>query len=107
MYKYYCVMDRNYCKSETRSGGPRSGGLERASRDQRGRDQRGHWPLRRVDCYGPKPLQGMGLVPHRLYVQSMWGLYTKWTLSPTRLAFELSSLVWYVTYFLSEIQICG
>ncbi|KAL8224645.1 hypothetical protein R6Q59_000264 [Mikania micrantha] len=36
----------------------RSGGLEGASRDQRGRDQRGRWPLRRVDCYGSKPLQG-------------------------------------------------
>ncbi|MFS7970075.1 hypothetical protein Hanom_Chr09g00816741 [Helianthus anomalus] len=29
----------------------------------------------------------MGLVPHRLYGQPMWGLYTKWALSPTRLVF--------------------
>ncbi|KAF5804402.1 hypothetical protein HanXRQr2_Chr05g0196571 [Helianthus annuus] len=29
----------------------------------------------------------MGLVPHRLYGQLMWGLYTKWALSPTRLVF--------------------
>ncbi|MFS7901177.1 hypothetical protein Hanom_Chr00s175848g01830461 [Helianthus anomalus] len=50
----------------------RSGFVERASRDQRGR-----WPLRRVDCYGLIPLQGMGLVPHRLYGQLMWGLYIK------------------------------
>ncbi|MFS8007010.1 hypothetical protein Hanom_Chr14g01255911 [Helianthus anomalus] len=57
----------------------RSGGLERASRDQHdrdqhGRDQRGRWPLGRVDCYGLIPLQGMRLVPHRLYGQLMWGL---------------------------------
>ncbi|KAF5813092.1 hypothetical protein HanXRQr2_Chr03g0094191 [Helianthus annuus] len=75
--------------NEARSGGPWSGGLERASRDQHGRDQhgrdqRGRWPLRRVDCYGLIPLQGMGLVPHRLYGQPMWGLYTKWALSSTR-----------------------
>ncbi|MFS7935348.1 hypothetical protein Hanom_Chr05g00402381 [Helianthus anomalus] len=29
----------------------------------------------------------MGLVPHRLYGQLMWGLYTKWASSPTRLVF--------------------
>ncbi|KAJ0478076.1 putative ricin B-like lectin [Helianthus annuus] len=29
----------------------------------------------------------MGLVPHRLYGQPMWGLYTKWAPSPTRLVF--------------------
>ncbi|KAJ0926070.1 hypothetical protein HanRHA438_Chr04g0166811 [Helianthus annuus] len=46
-------------------------------------------------CYGPKPLQGMRFVPHQSYGQSMWGLYTKWALSPTRLVFwvEFSRLV--------------
>ncbi|MFS7910589.1 hypothetical protein Hanom_Chr02g00108051 [Helianthus anomalus] len=39
-----------------------SGGLKRASPDQHGRDQRGRWPLRRVDCYGLKPLQGISVV---------------------------------------------
>ncbi|MFS7940682.1 hypothetical protein Hanom_Chr05g00467311 [Helianthus anomalus] len=29
----------------------------------------------------------MRLVSHRLYGQLMWGLYTKWVLSPTRLVF--------------------
>jgi len=37
-------------------------------------DQRGRWPLRRVECYGLDQLQGMGLVPHRLYGQLMRGL---------------------------------
>ncbi|KAJ0466079.1 putative transcription factor C2H2 family [Helianthus annuus] len=37
----------------------------------------------------------MRLVPHRLYGQLMWGLYTKWALSPTRLVFwvEFSRLL--------------
>ncbi|MFS8008327.1 hypothetical protein Hanom_Chr14g01271391 [Helianthus anomalus] len=42
----------------------------------------------------------MGLVPHRLYGQLMWVLYTKWALSPTRLVF------WVVfTYLLCNISI--
>ncbi|MFS7934629.1 hypothetical protein Hanom_Chr05g00393871 [Helianthus anomalus] len=67
---FWVELSRLVCnidiRARTRSRGPRSGGLERASCDQRGR-----WPLRRVDCYGLIPLQGMGLVSHRLYGQLM------------------------------------
>jgi len=37
------------------------------------RDRRGRWPLRGVKCYGCDQLQGMELVPHRLYGQLMGG----------------------------------
>jgi len=68
---------------KTRSGGLKEPAMTnedsewwpgRASRDQRGHDQRERWPLSGVECYGLDQLQGIGLVPHRLYEQLMRGL---------------------------------
>ena len=36
-------------------------------------------------------------VPHRLYGQLMWGLLSKWALSPTKLVFWMSSFVYSIT----------
>ncbi|MFS7927196.1 hypothetical protein Hanom_Chr04g00306101 [Helianthus anomalus] len=49
----------------------------------------------------------MGLVPHLLYGQLMWGLYIKWALSPTRLVFwvEFSCLVCNIGITVSEPEL--
>ncbi|KAL8237144.1 hypothetical protein R6Q59_018225 [Mikania micrantha] len=88
VYAVWVCYGSKPLQEPTRSDGPRSGGLEGASCDQHVRDQRGRWPLRRVDCYGSKPLQGMRLVPHRLVSEFM--------LQQTRVQTVISYFNWWI-----------